>query len=377
MIMYKAAAVYPHPISDSYIRQVKQAVQNAHEHGFTEIFTSIHLPEYTFEEQLDAFALIANEAKKYELEVTVDIGGPYIRRVLEDELLKKRLEQVSFDFIRLDYGFDLSDAEKLYQLFGIKGFVLNASIYTKEEIRNLVSAFRMTDENIELRACHNYYVLTGTGLDGAFAMKQQMYFESYGIPVYYCFSGTDNMRGPLHEGLVTVESHRNRSTSDVLTELMDIFEPAGIMISDEWASDEDYDEINTVLTMFETKKEEPILIRVRIEPSCQEKEKHILLGKHVFRSDSPSKLLRSVSSRQMAETADEINPNNSIERPRGTITVVNSNGLRYSGELQICMECMEADKKSNVIAHVIREDDLIKLACFRKGTAYIFAEETA
>jgi hypothetical protein len=375
--MYKAAAVYPHTLCGSYIRKVEQAVKSAYEHGFTEIFTSVHLPEYPFEDQLEAFALIAREADKYGLEMTVDLGGPYIRKVLEDGSLKEKMKQIRFDFIRLDYGFEGNEAEELYRLFDLKGFVLNASIYSEDEIRSLVSALRKTDENMELRACHNFYVLKDTGLDEAFAMRQQMVFEGCGIPVYYCFSGTDSLRGPLHEGLVTIERHRNMRTAEVLAELMGTFEPEGLLMSDEWASDEDYEEINAVLAVFETEMHTPVTIPVRIDSSCREEEKRILLGRHVFRCDSPSKLLRSAASRQMAETAEKIDPGNMTERKRGDVTVVNTGGLRYSGELQVCMCGMPADERFNVIAHVIREEDLLKLACFRKGIEYVFTEEDA
>ena len=78
--MIKCVAIYPNHITDEYIGRVKKAVRLAHKYHMNEIFTTIHLPEYTLEEQLETFLLIAKEAKKYDLEVTVDIGGAILSR---------------------------------------------------------------------------------------------------------------------------------------------------------------------------------------------------------------------------------------------------------------------------------------------------------
>ena len=89
--MIKCVAIYPNHITEEYIQKVKSSVELAAKHHFDEIFTTVHLPEYTFEDQLTTFQLIAGEAKKYDLDVTVDIRGSYIAEILKD---KEKLEFV-------------------------------------------------------------------------------------------------------------------------------------------------------------------------------------------------------------------------------------------------------------------------------------------
>ena len=61
--MIKCVAIYPNHITEDYIGKVKESVSRAYQHHFDEIFTTIHLPEYTLEEQMECFCLIAKEAK--------------------------------------------------------------------------------------------------------------------------------------------------------------------------------------------------------------------------------------------------------------------------------------------------------------------------
>ena len=105
-----------------------------------------------------------------------------------------------------------------------------------------------------------------------------------------------------------------------------------------------------------------------------DEEKNIVLGKHIFRYDSPSNLLRSVSSRQMAEKARLIKPNNVIERKCGCISIDNELYKRYSGEMEVVLKDKEADERVNVVGY-INNDDLYKLSAYKDGMSYDFIEE--
>ncbi len=45
--MIKCVAIYPDYITEEYIRRVEESVRRASKHHFDEIFTTVHLPEYT------------------------------------------------------------------------------------------------------------------------------------------------------------------------------------------------------------------------------------------------------------------------------------------------------------------------------------------
>ncbi len=55
----------------------------------------------------------------------------------------------------------------------------------------------------------------------------------------------------------------------------------------------------------------------------------------------------------------EIEPENTVERTRGSITVDNIKYLRYSGELQICKKDYPICEKVNVIGHI--DDEYLSL----------------
>ena len=52
-----------------------------------------------------------------------------------------------------------------------------------------------------------------------------------------------------------------------------------------------------------------------------------------------------------------VTPQNTVERPIGSITIDNEKYGRYKGEIQITKRNLKADEKVNVIGQVIKEED--------------------
>ena len=132
--MIKTIAIYPHPVNEEYRKKVQRKIKLASIYGYDEVFITIHLPEISLEEQLEAFEFISRLAKEVNLEVTVDIGGYFFDDILENEGILNKLKNIDFDFVRLDYGSDINKTRKLYSLLSFRGIVINASIYNEEEI---------------------------------------------------------------------------------------------------------------------------------------------------------------------------------------------------------------------------------------------------
>ena len=173
--MIKTIAIYPHPVNDEYKEKVQRKIELASIYGFDEVFTTIHLPEISLEEQLEAFELISKLAKEVNLEITVDIGGTFFDDILENEEILNKLKNIDFDFIRLDYGSDINKTRKLYSLLSFRGIVINASIYNEEETIKEIELLKAIDEKIEIRACHNFYPQPDTGIDETFAQKRPIF----------------------------------------------------------------------------------------------------------------------------------------------------------------------------------------------------------
>ena len=372
--MLKALAIYPHFIDQKYIDSVVKQVKMAKLYGFGEIFTSIHLPEYTLRDQLKALKIIALETKKEKMELTVDIGGHFIKEVLTDEEMIKIVKDVKIDYLRLDYGFSEEEVKKLYLSFDIKGFVVNSSTHNEEEITRIIKLFKDIDENIQIRACHNYYILKNSGIDSAFAIKQDRIFEKFGIPVYYCIPTYSHPRQPLKLGLCTIEKHRFQSIDYILTDLVINHNLKAFMLADEWPNEQELDTVYKTLKVLKEDLPQQIDIKVQFYQDITDIEKNIVLGQHLIRYDSPFDNLRSISSRQMAETAKIIEPNNITEIHAGDIIIINKLNKRYSGELQIAMKGFSKSEGINVVGRIMHKEDLVKLWRFKEKNIYKFIE---
>lgn len=370
----KSIAIYPELVTESFTDRVKTAVQRAYKYHVNEIFTTIHLPEFTLDEQLAAFGVIAEEAKKSELEVTVDIGGNFIARILKDPDKMEFLKKVRFDFIRLDYGYCKEQLIELYHRLEFRGFVLNASMYDQKETDEVIAMFRSIDEHMEIRACHNFYIRENSGLDGKYAMIQDSYLIKYGIPVYYCIPSYTHPRGPLGLGLCTLEKHRYQSIRYVLADLILNYRVKAFMLADEWLEETDYLEMEETLKLLDKPLHEEEVIEVDFFDGVTEMEKNIVLQRHIFRKDSPERFLRSRSSREMAEFACNLNANRIADMEEGTITIDNERNKRYSGELRVITRKTEKEDGTNVVAKLAQQQDLVKLMRFREGVVYRFLE---
>ena len=363
--MNSAISIYPNHIDDLYELKVKQTIELASKYNFKEVFTSLHLPEFSLSEQLQCLNIINEYVSRYNMKLIVDIGGNNIDELINNNYLVK----YNIDYFRLDYGYNFEQIKKLYNSLNIKGFIINASMYNESQIKDKLRQLRSIDENISIRACHNFYVRPESGLDPLFAFRQASYFKKENIPVYYFVPSYSNPRGPLYVGLCTIENHRYLSIKQVLSDLYFNYDLDSFIMADEWLNENDFIEIDNTLKSFEDLDN---IIEVELFEGISEEEINIVLGKHSFRYDSNSSFLRSASSRVMAEIGKDINPNHNVKRHRSFITIDNRLNKRYSGEMQIVLKDCDEDSGVNVVGKIINEDDLIKLMKYRDNTVYLF-----
>ncbi|WP_294562538.1 MupG family TIM beta-alpha barrel fold protein [uncultured Traorella sp.] len=372
--MLKSAAIYPEIIDNTYIYKVADYVKRIKRYGFNEVFTTIHLPEYSLKEQIEALKIIACETKGANLELTVDIGGHFIKDILNNDEIINVLSNLKIDYIRLDYGFNDDDAKNLYNSIKFKGYVVNASIYDPKEAKQVIEMLKNIDSKIQIRACHNYYILENTGIDPIHSIKQDTIFKKMNIPVYYCVPSYSSPRQPLKKGLCTIENHRFKSLDYILSDLLLNYEINAFMLADEWLSDEELEIVDMTLKKINVKLHDIEDIEIEFYEGTSNVEKEIVLSDHVFRYDSPFDLLRSVTSRQMAEMARSIDPNNIYDMHLGDIIIVNRLNKRYSGELQVNLRNRKKEDGSNVVARVKKQEDLVKLWRYKEKITYCFKE---
>lgn len=368
--MRQCIAVYPEQNNKELYERTKKYIECAAKWGIEEVFTSVHLPELSMDEQIRFLLMVSTLAHQNGLELMVDIGGHFINRALEDRSVLYALKEARIDFLRLDYGYNFEQLKRLYFELELTGFVINASMVNEKDLIKHLECFYMMDENIQIKACHNFYVREESGLDEEFAIQQSKMFEKRNIPVYYCVPCHHHPRGPLHLGLPTIEKHRWQPIELIILNLLCQYKASAVMLADPWFKEEDFKMIQSVL------KKNAIEIKVILNKDITVEERKIVLQSHEFRYDSNSVFLRSRSSREMAEYASVIAPKNEKNlRLRGAITIDNANYSRYSGELQVVLKDACEDERVNVVGWIADENEMEKLRYYREGFVYQFIEK--
>ena len=359
--MYKAIAIYPSK-EEKYLNKCEEYIKLASANGFNEVFSSMHIPEIDLSSQVIFCNELSNICREYDMDLIVDVGGNAIKQILNTLELRNILKNTKIDFIRLDYGYNHEEVSTLKDVINNKGFIINASIYDYEESKIEVEFIRSIHSQV--RACHNFYPRVESGIDDEHAYVQREIFRSLNVPIYYCIPNIDNPRGPIYQGLPTIENHRYERIDKVYEELVYKYCADGILLADNFYSEEKFKAINNVII------NNPIEIKVKTINNLYD---DIVYKTHTFRYDSNNNYLRSKTSRQMAEFAKSIEPENCIARTRGSITIDNKKYERYSGELQVVLHDNIQDDRVNVVGY-IEEKDLDKLLYYKNGFTYKFVK---
>lgn len=362
--MNKCISIFPETNIDEFKIKWQQYIELANKYGFTEVFSTIHLPELSLEKQIESLLVISKLTKQYQMDLIVDIGGFYLKKLLDSQELLEQVKNAEIAFVRLDYGYNQSDVVKLHKELDLKGFMINASMYSEKEVDEKVEFFKSLD-NVEIKACHNFYPREESGLDKKFALKQDAMFRKHNIPVYYFIPSLKKPRGPVFKGLPTIEKHRYSDVILTTLELLYIYKTDSFMFSDQFYSEDNFKQFDDVIN------HRPLEIKVDLR---SDKYDDIVLKIHEFRYDSNKEFLRSQSSRQMSQYASVVKIDNNVKRLKGSITIDNKLYGRYSGELQVVLKNSKKDKRVNVVGKVDKKD-LEKLLYYNYGYTYKFVKK--
>ena len=91
---------------------------------------------------------------------------------------------------------------------------------------------------------------------------------------------------------------------------------------------------------------------ISVPVALDRKYEHLYNQVFTCRGDSPKWLVRFQESRIYSCQGDVVEPENCAERLRGSITIDNHLYGRYSGEIMIVREDLNADPRVNFIGHV-------------------------
>lgn len=312
-------------------------------YGFNTIFTSFHIAEENIEDLKRKISIVAGRTKVNGQDLMLDISTDALKRFNMDlDEMTEYLKRMNVRKLRLDYGFTTDEIKRISENFDL---VLNASTiddaYCKElEVKGL---------NLRnITVCHNFYPRPETGLPEYFLKNINSYFKEKGFKVQAFIPGDKDKRGPLKEGLPTIENHRNMPLIYSYIDLKENLLVDEVLIGDISALEES---LNRIL-LFERER----LIELKTEKmmNLPEEISDIIYGIQQNRKDYSELVLRSTMTRVNIKT--EIEPMHTFERRKGAITLDNKNYGRYAGELQIALKDLPKDDKVNVIGQIASED---------------------
>ena len=310
------------------------------------VFLSLHISE-EFDE---SFCARAQEA----CHALADMGYRIIADVSVKTVaqfgctdLTELAEKLRLWALRIDYGFSREEIEAMAEKMPI---VLNASTTSLEDAKAIAAKGK------NVMAMHNFYPRPETGLDEDYLLETTEDLQRAGLKVLAFIPGDTQKRGPVFEGLPTLEAHRNILPSAAFVDLARNYGIEEIFVGDPGISQKEIDRITRFC------REGILSIPCEIAENWQ----HLYDQVFTCRMDSPKRLVRFQESRIYSCQGQETEPFHCEKRTVGSLTIDNIRYGRYSGEIMLVRSNLPADERVNVIGQV-PENALMLLNHIQRG----------
>lgn len=309
-----------------YLNDLNYAyIDSAYTHGVREIFTSFKMIEEDYEQLLPAARELIKYCNQRQINLIADVDERSATRFGLQSLAE--FQTIGLNHIRIDGGVSNQEIAELSKQFTI---YLNASDIKSKDIEE------QTNYGLKVENCvamHNFYPLEKTGLCVDYFNQSNQMIKSFGIKVLAFIPGDQKLRGPVFNGLPSLERDRGSRPFVAYLKMKELVDQ--VFIGDNQISDnelrliDDEGVIELMVDMFTT------------SDLCDQQL--------VIRPDLNTSLIR-VTDRKI------ISPNAKgyiYELAPGAITVENKNAIeRYQGEVQIIKSPCPSDRTKTVIGYV-------------------------
>ncbi|MBU3217341.1 MupG family TIM beta-alpha barrel fold protein [Clostridium estertheticum] len=327
-------------------------LKEAHKLKFFRIFTSFQIPEANYSilktEAQEFFKL----AKEYDMDIITDISPNTFKLLDLQNMDLSGLSGMGVKTIRIDFGYSEEEISKMTNNpYEIK-IQLNASTVTEEFFEKL-DIYLPNYKNVD--ALHNFYPRVGTGISEECMKEKNAILSKRRIMVSAFVQSNNKRRGPLFDGLPTLEDHRGLEVREAANHLFALGNQS-VFIGDSLPSKAELEDLSglrpDVVELFiELKEKDNITLRLLNETYTQ-------------RQDEARDVIRASESRLLLNE-DKIKSLNTGDKKYGDITIDNQNYKRYMGELQILKVDQKGDYRTNVVASVLQKN--IYLLKYIKG----------
>ena len=298
------------------------------------IFTSFHIQEEFDKEYVDNARRMMKWLKEKGFKVIADVSKKTVKQFGYVDLISFAKE-MGVDILRIDYGYTPKEISELSSQIEL---MFNASTFDNETVSLLKGKSTI--------ACHNYYPRPETGLSVATFLSYNKYLIENGFKVMSFISSNTELRGPIFEGLPTLEKHRNGNPYISALDLFVNYNIKYVTVGDLMIS-------NHELIMIQRFIDDGIIsIPVKMNEAFSDWNNKPL----TIRVDSGVYAFRIIESREYScHSGTHIEPGKTIVRKRGVITVDNERYNRYEGEVQLVHTDLPSDDRVNVIGHILME----------------------
>lgn len=310
--------------------------------GFTRIFTSFHIPEANYSilksEAREFFKL----AEKYNMDIITDVSPSTFKFLGLNHMDLKGLCDMGVRTIRIDFGYTEEEISEMSKNpYGIK-IQLNASTITKEFFEDL-DRYSPNYRNVD--ALHNFYPRIGTGISEECMLEKNTILSKRGIKASAFVQSNNRKRGPLYDGLPSLEDHRGIEVREAANHLFALGNKC-VFIGDSLPSKEELVDLSSL---------NPEAVELYIElKECDSVTLRLLRETYTQRTDEARDAIRASESRLLLR-GDKIKELNTTYKNYGDITIDNENYMRYMGELQILKTNQKGDYRTNVVASVLQK----------------------
>lgn len=342
-------SIYP---DKSSVNDIQDYIEKAAKAGFSRIFSCLLSVNKSKAEIVEEFKTINQFAKSKGFNVIVDVA-PRIFDALDISYKDLSFfKEIGADGLRLDVGF--TGAEEAMMTYNEYGLTIEVNM--SNDVSTIDTIMDYQPNRYLLQGCHNFYPHGYSGLGVDFFKACSARFRNHGLKTAaFVTSQNSNTFGPwpVTQGLPTLEIHRHLPLKSQIKHFIAMNEVDDIIISNCYPSDEELASVADLdlnLVTFD----------VELIDELSEVEKSIIFDElHFNRGDTSDYYLRSTQSR-VKYKGHQFDLHHAPEIiKKGDIIIESSLYGHYAGELQIALKEMKNSGFSNVVGHVMADEQFI------------------
>ncbi|WP_375318258.1 MupG family TIM beta-alpha barrel fold protein [Spiroplasma endosymbiont of Virgichneumon dumeticola] len=345
------ASIYLHLTT---LEQLTSYTQLLGENKVQIIFTTLINFKPTEKEQLKKLIVLTTTAKKYNMDVYVDINQEFIDNfklniTKRDDFIKWFKNQ-GFTGIRCDEGIAIQEQAKLSQNKLNFKIIINGS-HAIEEVERLLLQYNANAKN--LISCYNFYPQRYTGADIEFFSLNQAESIMNKIPFasFVTLLGKDKV-GPwaYNDNLPALEMHRDWPLTTQIRHYVALCLDM-IIVANQFLTEDDLVQMNNI--DYET-----LSLNIQLSKNVTNNEKTIIFDDniHIVRPDLAQDLIRSSMPRITYKDLSIPNQRTNEWLEIGDVVILNNDAQNYRGELHIITNKIKNDGIRNVVGKLAPKD---------------------